>query len=149
MDKKTLKERILLSLRRQYGKTLEEAKEYEIYYAVARATMDEITEQWYNTKKTRANAKVKQAYYFSAEFLMGRYMSNNLINLKYDGIIKEVLDELGVDINKLEDKEMDAGLGNGGLGRLAACFLDSFATLGLPGQCYGLRYKYGMFEQKI
>ena len=90
MDKKTLKERILLSLRRQYGKTLEEDKEYEIYYAVARATMDEITEQWYNTKKTRANAKVKQAYYFSAEFLMGRYMSNNLINLKYDGIIKEV-----------------------------------------------------------
>ena len=149
MDKKTLKERILLSLRRQYGKTLEEAKEYEIYYAVARATMDEITEQWYNTKKTRANAKVKQAYYFSAEFLMGRYMSNNLINLKYDGIIKEVLDELGVDINKLEDKEMDAGLGNGGLGRLAACLLDSFATLGLPGHGYGLRYKYGMFEQKI
>ena len=80
---------------------------------------------------------------------MGRYMSNNLINLKYDGIIKEVLDELGVDINKLEDKEMDAGLGNGGLGRLAACFLDSFATLGLPGHGYGLRYKYGMFEQKI
>ncbi len=149
MDKEILKEKILLSLRRQYSKTLEEAKEYEIYYAVARATMDEITEQWYNTKKTRAKDKVKQMYYLSAEFLMGRYMSNNLINLGYNEVMKEVLEELGVDINKLEDCEMDAGLGNGGLGRLAACFLDSLATLGLPGHGYGLRYKYGMFEQKI
>lgn len=149
MNKEILKEKILLSLRRQYSKTLEEAKEYEIYYAVARATMDEITEQWYNTKKTRAKDKVKQMYYLSAEFLMGRYMSNNLINLGYNEVMKEVLEELGVDINKLEDCEMDAGLGNGGLGRLAACFLDSLATLGLPGHGYGLRYKYGMFEQKI
>ncbi|WP_197034486.1 glycogen/starch/alpha-glucan phosphorylase [Streptobacillus canis] len=149
MDKKILKDKILLSLRRQYSKTLEDAKEYEIYYAVARATMDEITEHWYNTKKTRQQDQVKQMYYLSAEFLMGRYMSNNLINLRYNEVMKEVLEELGVDINKLEDYEMDAGLGNGGLGRLAACFLDSLATLGLPGHGYGLRYKYGMFEQKI
>lgn len=149
MDKKELKNKIILALRRQYGKTLEEAKEYEIYYAVARATMDEITEKWYNTKKTRNHDKVKQMYYLSAEFLMGRYMSNNLINLGYNEIVKEVLEELNVDYNALEDYEMDAGLGNGGLGRLAACFLDSLATLGLPGHGYGLRYKYGMFEQKI
>ncbi|ACZ01258.1 glycogen/starch/alpha-glucan phosphorylase [Streptobacillus moniliformis] len=149
MDKKILKDKILLSLRRQYSKTLDDAKEYEIYYAVARATMDEITEHWYNTKKTRQQDQVKQMYYLSAEFLMGRYMSNNLINLRYNEVMKEVLEELGVDINKLEDYEMDAGLGNGGLGRLAACFLDSLATLGLPGHGYGLRYKYGMFEQKI
>ncbi|WP_180370666.1 glycogen/starch/alpha-glucan phosphorylase [Streptobacillus notomytis] len=149
MDKKMLKDKILLSLRRQYSKTLDEAKEYEIYYAVARATMDEITEHWYNTKKTRQQDQVKQMYYLSAEFLMGRYMSNNLINLRYNDVMKEVLEELGIDINKLEDYEMDAGLGNGGLGRLAACFLDSLATLGLPGHGYGLRYKYGMFEQKI
>ncbi|CAM3134887.1 glycogen/starch/alpha-glucan phosphorylase [Streptobacillus felis] len=149
MDKKVLKDKILLSLRRQYSKTLEDAKEYEIYYAVARATMDEITEHWYNTKKTRQQDQVKQMYYLSAEFLMGRYMSNNLINLRYNDVMREVLEELGVDINKLEDYEMDAGLGNGGLGRLAACFLDSLATLGLPGHGYGLRYKYGMFEQKI
>lgn len=149
MDKQELKNKIILALRRQYGKTLDEAKEYEIYYAVARATMDEITEKWYNTKKTRNHDKVKQMYYLSAEFLMGRYMSNNLINLGYNDIVKEVLEELNVDYNALEDYEMDAGLGNGGLGRLAACFLDSLATLGLPGHGYGLRYKYGMFEQKI
>lgn len=149
MDKTLLKNKIILALRRQYGKTIEEAKEYEIYYAVARAIMDEISEQWYNTKKTRAKDQVKQMYYMSAEFLMGRYMGNNLINMGYNQVIKEVLEELGLDLNKLEDHEIDAGLGNGGLGRLAACFLDSLATLGLPGHGYGLRYKYGMFEQKI
>lgn len=149
ITKEQLKEKIELALRRQYGKTVEEAHEYEIYYAVARATMDDIVEKWYNCKKSQVQAKVKQMYYLSAEFLMGRYLSNNLINLQYDKIVKEVLADLNVDIDKLEDKEMDAGLGNGGLGRLAACFLDSLATLNLPGHGYGLRYKYGMFEQKI
>lgn len=149
ITKEQLKEKIELALRRQYGKTVEEAHEYEIYYAVARATMDDIVEKWYNCKKSQVRAKVKQMYYLSAEFLMGRYLSNNLINLQYDKIVKEVLADLNVDIDKLEDKEMDAGLGNGGLGRLAACFLDSLATLNLPGHGYGLRYKYGMFEQKI
>ena len=149
ITKEQLKEKIELALRRQYGKTVEEAHEYEIYYAVARATMDDIVEKWYNCKKSQVQAKVKQMYYLSAEFLMGRYLSNNLINLQYNKIVKEVLADLNVDIDKLEDKEMDAGLGNGGLGRLAACFLDSLATLNLPGHGYGLRYKYGMFEQKI
>lgn len=148
-SKEELKERILRQLRRQYSKTLEEAHEYEIYYSVARATMDIIVENWYNTKKTQTDEGVKQMYYFSAEFLMGRYMGNNLINLRMNKVMEEVLDDLGIDFNKLEDNEMDAGLGNGGLGRLAACFLDSLATLSLPGHGYGLRYKYGMFEQKI
>ena len=149
IDKPQLKDSILRKLRRQYGKTIEEAHEYEIYYAVSRATLDYVVENWYNTKKTYAKKCVKQIYYFSAEFLMGRYLGNNLINLQMNEVIKETLSELGVDINKIEDHEIDTGLGNGGLGRLAACFLDSMATLKLPGNGYGLRYKYGMFEQRI
>lgn len=149
IDKKELKGSIIRKVRSQYGKTLEEAHEFELYNAVSRAAMDFVVEQWYNTKKTYAKKQVKQAYYFSAEFLMGRYLGNNLINLQINDAVKETLDELGVDINKIEDQESDTGLGNGGLGRLAACFLDSMATCKLPGHGYGLRYKYGMFEQKI
>ncbi|RRD40029.1 glycogen/starch/alpha-glucan phosphorylase [Leptotrichia sp. OH3620_COT-345] len=149
IDKSQLKDSILRKLRRQYGKTIEEAHEYEIYYAVSRAILDYIVENWYNTKKTYAKKQVKQMYYFSAEFLMGRYLGNNLINLQINDAVRETLEELGVDINKIEDQETDAGLGNGGLGRLAACFLDSLATLELPGNGYGLRYKYGMFDQRI
>ena len=149
INKADLKASIVKELRRDFGKTLEEAHDYELYYAVSRAAMDYIVEKWYNTKKTYAVKQVKQAYYFSAEFLMGRYLGNNLINLKINEAVKETLEELGVDINKVEDQEFDTGLGNGGLGRLAACFLDSMATCKLPGHGYGLRYKYGMFEQKI
>ena len=149
IDKAELKGSILRELRRQYGKTLEEAHEFELYNAISKVALDYAMEKWYNTKKTYAKKQVKQTYYFSAEFLMGRFLGNNLINLQINDVIKETLNELGVDINKIEDREMDAGLGNGGLGRLAACFLDSLATLALPGHGYGLRYKYGMFEQKI
>ena len=91
----------------------------------------------------------KQAYYFSAEFLMGRAMSNNLVNLGILEGVQEALNELKINYNLIEETESDAGLGNGGLGRLAACFLDSLATLGLHGHGYGIRYKYGMFKQKI
>jgi len=149
INKADLKASIVKELRRDFGKTLEEAHDYELYYAVSRAAMDYIVEKWYNTKKTYVVKQVKQSYYFSAEFLMGRYLGNNLINLKINEAVKETLEELGVDINKVEDQEFDTGLGNGGLGRLAACFLDSMATCKLPGHGYGLRYKYGMFEQKI
>ena len=149
INKADLKASIVKELRRDFGKTLEESHDYELYYAVSRSAMDYIVEKWYNTKKTYAVKQVKQAYYFSAEFLMGRYLGNNLINLKINEAVKETLEELGVDINKVEDQEFDTGLGNGGLGRLAACFLDSMATCKLPGHGYGLRYKYGMFEQKI
>ena len=149
INKADLKASIVKELRRDFGKTLEESHDYELYYAVSRAAMDYIVEKWYNTKKTYAVKQVKQAYYLSAEVLMGRYLGNNLINLKINEAVKETLEELGVDINKVEDQEFDTGLGNGGLGRLAACFLDSMATCKLPGHGYGLRYKYGMFEQKI
>lgn len=149
ISKVEFKNKIELNLRRQYGKSLEEAKKYEIYYAVSRAVMDDVTEKWYNTKKTYQKSGEKQVYYLSAEFLMGRYMGNNIINLGYEKVIRETLEDLGFNLNDIEDAEMDKGLGNGGLGRLAACFLDSLATLGLPGHGYGLRYKYGMFEQKI
>ena len=149
INKNELKKSITRELRANFGKTIEEAHEYELYYAVSRAALEYVVEKWYNTKKTYAKKQAKQTYYLSAEFLMGRFMGNNLINLRINDVIRETLDEFGVDINKLEDSEMDAGLGNGGLGRLAACFLDSLATLKLPGHGYGLRYKYGMFEQKI
>ena len=107
IDKSQLKKSILRKIRRQYGKTIEEAHEYEIYYAVSRATLDYIVENWYNTKKTYAKKQVKQMYYFSAEFLMGRYLGNNLINLQINEAVKETLQELGVDINKVEDLEME------------------------------------------
>ena len=147
--KKYLKRSIERKVRRQFGVTFKEAKPHEIYYALSRTMLDYIVEDWYNTSKTYAEGEVKQMYYFSAEFLMGRYMGNNLINLEIYREIKEVLEEIGIDINMIEDSEMDPALGNGGLGRLAACFLDSLATLGMPGHGYGIRYKYGMFQQKI
>ena len=109
INKADLKASIVKELRRDFGKTLEEAHDYELYYAVSRAAMDYIVEKWYNTKKTYAVKQVKQAYYFSAEFLMGRYLGNNLINLKINEAVKETLEELGVDINKVEDQEFDTG----------------------------------------
>jgi glycogen phosphorylase len=111
--------------------------------------MDLVLDNWIATKKTYDEQDVKQAYYLSAEFLMGRAFSNNLVNLVIQDEVKEVLAKLDFDFNEIEDLEADAGLGNGGLGRLAACFLDSLATLELPGHGYGIRYKFGMFEQKI
>ena len=149
VKKEDLKKSIERKVRRQYGTTLKEATPTEIYYAVSRTVLDFIVEDWYNTKKTYNECETKKMYYFSAEFLMGRYLTNNLINLGMHGVIKEVLEELGIDINIIEDSEQDPALGNGGLGRLAACFLDSLATLKYPGYGYGIRYKYGMFKQKI
>jgi starch phosphorylase len=111
--------------------------------------MDYILDDWLATKDYYSTEDVKQAFYFSAEFLMGRAMSNNLINMRILPEVKKALDEIGFDYNVIEDQESDAGLGNGGLGRLAACFLDSLATLDYPGHGYGIRYRYGMFRQKI
>ena len=131
------------------GTTLESASKRELFDAVSKSAMDIVTKDWLDTKKVYETGDVKQAYYLSAEFLMGRAFSNNLVNLTVFEQVKEILEELKVDINLIEDQEEDAGLGNGGLGRLAACFLDSLATLGLPGHGYGIRYKYGMFKQEI
>ncbi|TDT71898.1 starch phosphorylase [Hypnocyclicus thermotrophus] len=131
------------------GTTLKDATKRELFDAVSKAAMELVMENWRETKETYDSKNVKQAYYLSAEFLMGRAFSNNLVNLTILDEVKETLEDLNININEIEDQEEDAGLGNGGLGRLAACFLDSLATLELPGHGYGIRYKYGMFKQKI
>lgn len=136
-------------LKRHYGKTFKEATPRDLFYSVSSAAMDYVTDNWLATRNEYEKKPVKQTYYLSAEFLMGRALSNNLINLGVKKEIQDILKELGVEYNLIEDQEPDAGLGNGGLGRLAACFLDSLATLDLPGHGYGIRYQYGMFEQKI
>ncbi|AVQ17004.1 glycogen/starch/alpha-glucan phosphorylase [Fusobacterium gonidiaformans] len=141
--KEKLEQRILV----KFGTSLEEASSFEIYQALGDTIMESIAKDWYDTKKKYE--KKKQAFYLSSEFLMGRAMGNNLINL---GIQQEVIDflkEIGIDYNQIEDEEEDAALGNGGLGRLAACFMDSLATLNLPGQGYSIRYKNGIFNQYL
>lgn len=131
------------------GTKLENATKREIYDAVTTSLMKLVSRNWMDTRASYDKQEVKQAYYLSAEFLMGRAFSNNLVNMTVIKDIKEVLEEMNIDFNEVEEQEEDAGLGNGGLGRLAACFLDSLATLELPGHGYGIRYKYGMFRQAI
>lgn len=130
-------------------KTLDEATQFEKYQGVAYALKDYIIDQWIATHKEYEKEDAKTVYYLSMEFLMGRAMGNIIINLSARDEIREAIEELGMDLNVIEDQEPDAALGNGGLGRLAACFLDSLATLGYPAYGCGIRYKYGMFEQKI
>ncbi|MCI5602745.1 MAG: glycogen/starch/alpha-glucan phosphorylase [Clostridiales bacterium] len=130
-------------------KTLDEASQLEKYQGVAYALKDFIIDQWIATHKEYEKQDAKTVYYLSMEFLIGRTLGNIIINLAARKEIKEAIEELGLDLNAIEDQEPDAALGNGGLGRLAACFLDSLATLGYPAYGCGIRYKYGMFEQKI
>ena len=132
-----------------YRKNFEEANSQEVYQAVALAVKDDIIDNWLATQKVMEEKDPKIVYYMSMEFLMGRALGNNLINLcEYDEV-KEALDELGFDIDAIEDQEPDPALGNGGLGSLAACFLDSLTTLGYSAYGCGIRYRYGMFKQKI
>lgn len=145
IEKNQLRKQIEKYLKVSFGKEISEATDFEVYRALGQAVMEEIAEDWYETNKLYSQKK--QAYYFSAEFLMGRALGNNLINLGLLDEVKEVLTELGIDYNKVEDAEEDSALGNGGLGRLAACFLDSLATLNLPGHGYGIRYRNGIFNQ--
>lgn len=142
---KTYTDEIKGFLKSEYGKILEDASKQEIYYALSKTIMSNIADQWNNTKEQYG--KEKQAFYFSAEFLMGRALGNNLMNLNLYHEIQDELNALGIDLNAIEDSEEDAGLGNGGLGRLAACFLDSAATMNLPLNGYGIRYDFGMFKQ--
>lgn len=148
-DKNAFKEIVLTNIKERTGKTPKEATPEDIYQAVSEAIMAYIAVNWTNTKHKIALSEAKQAFYFSAEFLMGRAFDNNIINFGLQHGIIEMMEDLHLDLTLIEDQEPDAALGNGGLGRLAACFLDSLATMGYAGHGYGIRYKYGMFEQKI
>ena len=148
-DKETLKESIIDNMKNLYRKTIDEATPQQVYQAVAYAVKDVIIDQWIATHKAYDENDAKIVYYLSMEFLMGRALGNNMINIGAQKEIREILAELGFDLNTIEDQEPDPALGNGGLGRLAACFLDSLATLGYPAYGCGIRYHYGMFKQKI
>jgi starch phosphorylase len=148
-DKELFKRSVLYNIKTLYRRTLEEATPQQIYQAASLAIKDQIIDQWMDTQKAMEEQDPKIVYYMSMEFLMGRAFGNNLINLRaYEGV-GEVMDELGVDLNLIEDQEPDPALGNGGLGRLAACFLDSLASLNYVAYGCGIRYKYGMFRQEI
>ena len=148
-DKELFKRSVEYNVRTLYRKNLEEADAQQIFQAVSYAIKDRIVENWMETQKAYEKEDPKMVYYMSMEFLMGRALGNNLINLKAYKPVAEALEELGLDLNLIEDQEPDAALGNGGLGRLAACFLDSLATLGYPAYGCGIRYRYGMFKQEI
>ena len=148
-DKELFKRSVLYNIKNLYRKTLEEATPQQIFQAVSYAVKDQIIDKWMDTQKAFEKEDPKMLYYMSMEFLMGRALGNNLINLQGYQPVKEAMEELGLDLNLIEDQEPDAALGNGGLGRLAACFLDSLATLGYPAYGCGIRYRYGMFKQQI
>ena len=148
-DKELFKNSVIYNVKTLYRKTLEEATQQQIFQAVAYAIKDVIVDNWMNTQKEYAKQDPKTVYYLSMEFLMGRALGNNLINLQAYNDVAEALEDLGIDINLVEDQEPDPALGNGGLGRLAACFLDSLATMGYSAYGCGIRYRYGMFKQEI
>ncbi len=148
-DKETFKKSVLFNMKNVFRKTVDEATPEQMYQAVAYAVKDVVIDEWIATHKEYEKQDVKTLYYLSMEFLMGRALGNNVISLMAQQEVKEVLEELGFDLNVIEDQEPDPALGNGGLGRLAACFLDSLATLGYPAYGCGIRYRYGMFKQKI
>lgn len=147
LDTKEFKITIERILKTDYGKSIDKAKDYEKYNALSKAVMGIIIDNW--NKTAEAYAKGKQAYYLSAEFLMGRALGNNLMNLGIYDEVKKVLEELKININDIEEIEEDAGLGNGGLGRLAACFMDSSAATNIPLTGYGIRYSHGLFKQSF
>ncbi len=148
-DKDLFKRSVLYNVKTLYRKTLEEATDQQIFQAVSYAIKDAVVDHWLTTQKEYEKEDPKTLYYLSMEFLMGRALGNNIINLKAYKPVKEALEELGLNLDVIEDQEPDAALGNGGLGRLAACFLDSLATLGYNAYGCGIRYRYGMFKQEI
>ena len=148
-NKDLFKRSVEYNIKTMYRRTVEEADEQQVFQAAAFALKDQIIDCWMNTQKALEEQDPKILYYLSMEFLMGRAFGNDAINLQAYEPVKEALKELGFDINKIEDEEHDPALGNGGLGRLAACFLDSLSTLNYPACGCGIRYRYGMFRQKI
>lgn len=149
LDKETIKKDFKKKLMTMFTEEVEEATTLQKYFALGALVKEYAAEKWLKTKKQYTEKKEKQVYYFSMEFLIGKLLLSNLLNLGIKDVCEKALKELGIDLSELEDAEMDAGLGNGGLGRLAACFLDSMASLGIPGNGCGIRYNYGLFEQKI
>ena len=148
-EKEEFKKSVKENVKFLYRKTLEEATQEQIFQAVSYTVKDVIIDNWLKSQKAYEKQDPKIVYYMSMEFLMGRALGNNLINLGAYGEVKEALEELGLDINCIEDQEPDPALGNGGLGRLAACFLDSLATLNYCAYGCGIRYRYGMFKQEV
>ena len=148
-EKEEIKKSVKENVKFLYRKTLEEATQEQIFQAVSYTVKDVIIDNWLKSQKAYEKQDPKIVYYMSMEFLMGRALGNNLINLGAYGEVKEALEELGLDINCIEDQEPDPALGNGGLGRLAACFLDSLATLNYCAYGCGIRYRYGMFKQEV
>ena len=147
MDKQKIRDGIERYLKVKHGVKLKDAKDYEIFNAISLTILEEIVDNWNDT--TENYNRGRMAYYLSAEYLMGRALGNNLMNLGLYDEVKEVLSEMKIDLNKIEEIEQDAGLGNGGLGRLAACFIESAATLNMPLMGYGIRYSNGLFKQNI
>ena len=148
-DKDLFKRSVVYNVKTLYRKSMEEATPQQIFQAVSYSIKDAIVDHWMTSQEEYEKQDPKVVYYLSMEFLMGRALGNNIINLQAFKPVKEALDELGVDLNVVEDQEPDPALGNGGLGRLAACFLDSLATLGYSAYGCGIRYRYGMFKQQI
>lgn len=148
-DKESFKKAYLEKLQQLHGKGIEETTAFDQYVTLATMVRDYVSKNWVKTNKAYQQKAVKQVYYFSIEFLFGRVLHTNLINSGLADICHEALTELGIDLNQIEEEENDAGLGSGGLGRLAACFLDSLASRHLPGHGCGIRYKYGLFQQQV
>ncbi|OIJ21427.1 glycogen phosphorylase [Anaerobacillus alkalidiazotrophicus] len=149
ISKNEFKQAFKCRLETKFGKTINEATINDVYKTLGQLVREHVSKNWIDTTHYYQENKEKQVYYFSMEFLMGRLMQTNIDNAGLTNIIKESLEELGFNLDEVFEQEHDAGLGNGGLGRLAACFLDSLASLNLPGHGCGIRYKYGLFEQKI
>ena len=149
MDKNEFKEDIKQHLRYTLAKDEYSVNNWDNYRSVVLSVMDRLHDKWLDTQQYYYNSDAKRVYYISMEYLIGRLMDNMLVNLGLQDIAAEAMDEIGLDYDKVREAEWDAGLGNGGLGRLAACFLDSMATLGIPGYGYGIRYDYGIFYQRI
>ena len=148
-EKKAFKKEVEQNVKQLFRKTVDEVSQQELYQAVSYVVKDAIIDDWIATQKQYEKDDPKIVYYMSMEFLLGRALGNNLINMTAYKEVKEALEEMGLNLNELEDQEPDPALGNGGLGRLAACFLDSLASLGYAAYGCGIRYRYGMFRQKI
>ncbi|MCY6957496.1 glycogen/starch/alpha-glucan phosphorylase [Clostridium brassicae] len=149
LNKEAIKKDFNKKLMHMFSEDVEDASNFHKYLAFSSLIKEYCSENWFKSNKQYRKNAEKQVYYFSMEFLIGRLLRSNLLNLGIEKESEEALKELGVDLRDLEEEEKDAGLGNGGLGRLAACFLDSMASIGMPGHGCGIRYKYGLFEQKI